>query len=209
MQQGLLKIVEGKRAAITPDGARNRPQQELIQVDTTDILFICTGSFTGIEEIVKRRIGERGMGFGASVAKNDHDLDALRAQSRPEDLIKYGMIPEFMGRLPVLVACDDLGVDALVEVLWRPKNALVRQYERLFAMESVKLRFADDALRAVAEEAHRRKSGARGLRSIVEEVMLDVMYEIPSLSGVRECVVTAETVQQRARPILIREKKAS
>jgi len=209
VQQGLLKILEGKRASITPDGARNRPQQELIQVDTTDILFICTGSFTGIEEVVKRRVGERGMGFGAVVSHNDSDLDELRAQTRPEDLIKYGMIPEFMGRLPVIVACDDLNVDTLVEVLWRPKNALVRQYERLFALEGVKLRFVEEALRAVAEEAHRRKSGARGLRSIMEEIMLDVMYEIPSLSGVRECVVTAETVQQRARPILIREKKAS
>jgi ATP-dependent Clp protease ATP-binding subunit ClpX len=209
VQQALLKILEGKRAAITPDGARNRPQQELIQVDTTDILFICTGSFTGIEEIIRRRVGERGLGFGANISKNEEDLDALRVQVRPEDVMKFGMIPEFMGRLPVIVPCEDLSVDALVEVLWRPKNALVRQYERLFSMESVKLRFADDALRAIAEESHRRRSGARGLRSIVEEVMLDVMYELPSLSGVRECVVSAETVQRRTRPLLIREKKAS
>jgi len=209
VQQALLKILEGKRATITPDGARNRPQQELIQVDTTDILFICTGSFTGLEEIIRRRVGERGLGFGANISRNEMDLDALRSQVRPEDVMKFGMIPEFMGRLPVMVPCDDLSVDALVEVLWRPKNALARQYERLFSMENVKLRFSDDAMRAIAEESHRRRSGARGLRSIVEEVMLDVMYELPSLSGVRECVVSAETVQQRTRPLLIREKKAS
>jgi ATP-dependent Clp protease ATP-binding subunit ClpX len=210
VQQALLKILEGKTATITPDGARNRPQQELIQIDTTDILFICTGAFNGLEDIVRRRLGQQGMGFGAAIgSKNKDDKDVLRAQARTEDMIKFGMIPEFMGRLPIIVSCDELNVDALTEVLWRPKNALARQYERLFEMEGVKLRFTDDALHAVAEEAHRRKSGARGLRAILEEVMLDVMYEIPSMTGVRECVVNREVVTNRERPQLVREKKAS
>ena len=209
VQQALLKILEGKTATITPDGARNRPQQELIQIDTTDILFICTGAFNGIEDIVRRRVGERGLGFGARLADRNDDKDSLRSLARTEDLVKYGMIPEFMGRLPIIVSCNALDVDALTEVLWKPRNALSKQYERLFELEGVKLRFTEDALRAVAEEAFRRKSGARGLRAIVEEVMLDVMYEIPSLTGVRECVVNAEVVVNRSRPVLIREKKAS
>jgi ATP-dependent Clp protease ATP-binding subunit ClpX len=209
VQQALLKILEGKQATITPDGARNRPQQELIQIDTTDILFICTGAFNGLEDIVRRRVGERGLGFGAKLAERHDDKDELRSLARTEDLVKYGMIPEFMGRLPIIVSCDALNVDALTEVLWRPKNALVKQYERLFELEGVKLRVAEDALRAIAEEAYRRKSGARGLRAIMEEVMLDVMYELPSLQGVRECVVTAEVVTERQRPVLVREKKAS
>jgi ATP-dependent Clp protease ATP-binding subunit ClpX len=210
VQQALLKILEGKTATITPDGARNRPQQELIQIDTTDILFICTGAFNGIEELVRRRVGQQGLGFGAKLGtRGDEDRDHLRSLARTEDMVKYGMIPEFMGRLPIIVSCDQLDVAALTEVLWKPKNALSKQYERLFEMENVKLRFTEDALRAIAEEAYRRKSGARGLRAIVEEVMLDVMYEIPSLTGVRECVVNAEVVVNRSRPVLIREKKAS
>jgi len=209
VQQALLKILEGKQATITPDGARNRPQQELIQIDTTDILFVCTGAFNGLEDIVRRRVGERGLGFGAKLAEKHDDKDQLRALARTEDLVKYGMIPEFMGRLPIIVSCDQLNVDALTDVLWKPKNALAKQYERLFELEGVKLRFAEDALRAIAEEAYRRKSGARGLRAILEEVMLDVMYEIPSLTGVRECVVNADVVVNRSRPVLIREKKAS
>jgi ATP-dependent Clp protease ATP-binding subunit ClpX len=210
VQQALLKILEGKQASITPDGARNRPQQELIQVDTTDILFVCTGAFNGLEDIVRRRVGERGLGFGAKLAERHDDKDQLRALARTEDLVKYGMIPEFMGRLPILVSCDALDVDALTKVLWQPKNALAKQYQRLFELEGVKLSFTEDALRAIAEEAHRRKSGARGLRAIVEEVMLDVMYEIPSLTGVQECVVTREVVVLRERPQLIKDtKKAS
>jgi ATP-dependent Clp protease ATP-binding subunit ClpX len=209
VQQALLKILEGKQASITPDGARNRPQQELIQVDTTDILFVCTGAFNGIEELVRRRVGERGLGFGAHIGKGEESKNALRALARTEDLIKFGMIPEFMGRLPIIVAADDLDVEMLVDILWKPKNALAKQYERLFEMEGVKLRFTEDALRGVAEEAARRKSGARGLRAILEEVMLDVMYEIPSLTGVTECVVTHDVVVSRGRPQLVREKKAS
>ncbi len=210
VQQGLLKLLEGRKATITPDGSRgNRPQQELIQVDTTNILFICTGSFNGIEEIIHKRVGERGIGFGAEVDPKLEDKNALRAQVQHEDLIKFGMIPEFMGRIPIVVACDDLSVDALIEILWRPKNALTRQYEKLFAMEGVRLRITDEAIRAIAEEAFTRKSGARGLRSIIEEVMLDVMYEIPSLDGVVECVIEEHTIKERSRPRLIREKKAS
>jgi ATP-dependent Clp protease ATP-binding subunit ClpX len=209
VQQALLKILEGKTATITPDGARNRPQQELIQIDTTDILFICTGAFNGLEDIVRRRVGQRGLGFGASIGTAEDDRDALRATARAEDLIKFGMIPEFMGRLPVIVSCDTLGVDELTEVLWRPKNALARQYERLFALENVKLSFTEDALRAIAEEAHRRRSGARGLRAILEEIMLDVMYEIPSLTGVKECVVNRDVVENRERPELVLENKAA
>jgi ATP-dependent Clp protease ATP-binding subunit ClpX len=207
VQQALLKILEGKTATVTPDGARNRPQQELIQIDTTDILFICTGAFNGLEDIVRRRVGQRGLGFGASIGTAEDDPDALRHAARAEDLVKYGMIPEFMGRLPIIVACDVLDVDSLAEVLWRPRNALSRQYERLFELENVKLTFTEDALRAVAEEAHRRKSGARGLRAILEEVMLDVMYEIPSLSDVKECVVTKAVVENRERPQLVLDPK--
>ncbi len=211
VQQALLKILEGKQASITPDGARNRPQQELIQIDTTNILFICTGAFNGLEDVVRRRVGQQGLGFGAKLgSKNDDDKDKLRAMARTEDMVKYGMIPEFMGRLPIIVSCDALDVDALTRVLWEPKNALGKQYQRLFELEGVKLRFTEEALRAIAEEAYRRKSGARGLRAIVEEVMLDVMYEIPSLTNVTECVVTREVVVNRSRPQLIVDtKKAS
>jgi ATP-dependent Clp protease ATP-binding subunit ClpX len=209
VQQGLLKILEGKKTAITPDGTRNRPQQDLIQIDTTNILFICSGAFTGLEEIIRRRLGERGLGFGARVDPREEDLNALRAQARTEDLIKYGMIPEFMGRIPVIVACDDLSVDDLVDVLYKPKNSLLRQYQYLFELESVKLRVEQDALRAIAVEAHRRKSGARGLRSIIEEVMLDIMYDLPSLQGVTECIIDERVVQTRGEPILVHSKKAS
>lgn len=209
VQQALLKILEGKQATITPDGARNRPQQELIQVDTTNILFVCTGAFNGLEEIVRRRIGKSGLGFGAAISKGEESKNELRAMARTEDLIKFGMIPEFMGRLPIIVGADELDVDDLAQILWKPKNALAKQYERLLEMEGVKLRFTEDAMRSVAEEAARRKSGARGLRAILEEVMLDVMYEIPSLTGVSECVVTRDVVVSRGRPQLIKEKKAS
>src|SRR5690606_11670522 len=159
VQQALLKILEGKTATITPDGSRNRPQQELIQIDTTDILFICWGACNGLEAVVRRRTGQRGLGFGAEVSTAEDDKDALRRQARTEDLIKFGMIPEFMGRLTVIVSCDALDVDALTEVLWKPKNALAKQYQRLFDMEGVKLSFRREALKAMPEEAARRASG--------------------------------------------------
>jgi ATP-dependent Clp protease ATP-binding subunit ClpX len=209
VQQALLKLLEGKTATITPDGARNRPQQELVQIDTSDILFICTGAFNGIEDIVRRRTSARGLGFGATIGTAEDDKDALRSMVRPDDVIKFGMIPEFMGRLPIIVSCDALDVDALTEVLWRPKNALARQYERLFELENVKLSFTEDALHAIAEEAHRRHSGARGLRAILEEVMLDVMYELPSMTGVQKCVVDRSVVEERGRPQFVFENKAA
>jgi ATP-dependent Clp protease ATP-binding subunit ClpX len=210
VQQALLKLLEGKRAAITPDGGRNRPPPELIQVDTGDILFVCCGAFNGLEEIVRRRLGDRSVGFGATLtsARKATRSELLR-QVRPEDLIKFGMIPEFIGRLPVIVTCDELDESALVEILWKPKNALTKQYERLFEMEGVKLRFTEDALRAVAQEAIRRSAGARGLRAILEEIMLDIMYELPSLTNVRECVVNEAAVSERQKPLLIKEKKSA
>lgn len=209
VQQALLKLLEGKTATITPDGARNRPQQELIQINTIDILFICTGAFNGLEDIVRSRTSQKDMGFGAVIGTKEDDRDALRAQARHEDLIKFGMIPEFMGRLPIIVSCKELDVEALTEVLWRPRNALTRQYQRLFEMENVKLTFTEDALKAVAEIAHGRKSGARGLRAILEEMMLDVMYELPSMDKVRECIFTRETVTGEAKPELVFEEQAA
>jgi len=209
VQQALLKILEGKQCSITPDGARNRPQQELIQVDTSNILFVCTGAFNGLDEIVRRRVGQQGMGFGAQITKNDDSRNTLRRLARTEDIIKFGMIPEFMGRLPIIVAADELGVDELVEVLWKPKNALVKQYQRLFEIEGVKLRVTEDGMQSIAEEAAKRTSGARGLRAILEEIMLDVMYDLPSMTGVTECVINREVVVTRCRPQLLREKKAS
>ncbi|MCD6500092.1 MAG: ATP-dependent Clp protease ATP-binding subunit ClpX [Deltaproteobacteria bacterium] len=209
VQQALLKLLEGKQVTINPGGARGRPQQELVQIDTSNVLFIVTGSFNGLEEIVRRRLGDRGIGFGATVKPPEDDLDAIRALARTEDLIKYGMIPEFMGRLPVIVSCDTLSVEDLVDVLWKPKNSLVKQYEFLFGLENVKLTLTDSALRAIAEESHRRKSGARGLRSIIEEVMLDIMYDLPSLTDVVECIIDADTVRSVGQPVLVKEKRAS
>lgn len=209
VQQALLKLLEGRRATITPEGARNRPQQELIQVDTSNVLFILTGAFNGIEELVRARIGGSGIGFGSDIDRRLDDINELRSQVRHEDLQKYGMIPEFMGRIPVVIACHDLDADALVEILWRPKNSLVRQYQRLLSLDGVQLEVTDEALRAMADEAFQRKSGARGLRSIIEEVMLDVMYELPSMDDVVECVIDVESVTRRQAPRLVRKKKAS
>ncbi|MFH1130544.1 MAG: ATP-dependent Clp protease ATP-binding subunit ClpX [Pseudomonadota bacterium] len=209
VQQALLKILEGRIATISPDGSRNRPQQELIQVDTTNILFFCCGSFDGIEEIIKSRIGKRQIGFGSETEFNLEDRNRLRSQINHEDLIRFGMIPEFMGRIPTVVPCDDLDVSSLIEILWRPKNALFRQYQRLFEMDGVQLRITDEAMHAVAEKAIQRKAGARGLRSVMESVMLDVMFELPSLENVLECLVDKEAVTEGTNPKLIREKKAS
>jgi ATP-dependent Clp protease ATP-binding subunit ClpX len=208
VQQALLKILEGKTATITPDGARNRPQQELIQIDTTDILFICTGAFNGIEDLVRRRTGQRGMGFGAAIGTAEDDKDQLRSMVRHEDLTKFGMIPEFMGRLPIIVSCDQLDVDSLTEVLWRPKNALSRQYQRLFDMEGVKLTFTQDALKAVAEEAARRKSGARGLRAILESALLDIMFEVPGQTNVNEVIINEDVIEKHVAPMVTYTKEA-
>lgn len=206
VQQALLKIVEGTVANIPPQGGRKHPHQDYIQMDTTNILFICGGAFVGLEEIIKKRIGKRTIGFLSELGKTEgkNVLDFVE----PEDLIKYGMIPEFVGRFPVVATLHELDENALVEILTKPKNALVKQYQRLFSMDGVKLTFTEDALRAIAKKAIERKTGARALRSILEDIMLDVMYIIPSEKGISECIINEEVVNKKTSPILIYKQKA-
>src|SRR5580765_3831101 len=198
VQQALLKIIEGTRANVTPRGGKKYNQQEYIQVDTSNILFICGGAFHGIEQVIRRRVGEKGLGFGAKIdAREEKSVGELLRLIEPEDLMKFGMIPEFIGRLPVIATLNDLKEDDLVTILTTPKNALVKQYQKMFEMEKVKLSFAKEALRAIAKEALRRSSGARGLRAIMEDAMLDIMYDVPYREGIKECKITETVVTKR------------